>query len=287
MIYTGMLFENMVSFFAVDSTDMAEEARRDHGFSPVASAAVGRTISAVTMMAAMLKEDNHRMSVTIKGDGPIGSIVAVAKGNLEVKALCSNPHVDLPLNEKGKLDVGKAVGSGTLTVVKDIGLKEPYTGTVELATGEIGDDFATYMLVSEQTPSLCYLGVLVDVDCSIKASSGIIIKPLPGCNEHVITILEYHASEVATLTKKLAKGMTMEQALEDIFQDMDLVITDRRESVYKCDCSRERMEEVLCSLPTDEIRDMMGKDHGAQIVCSFCHKEYNFNEEELGKLLND
>lgn len=287
MIYTGMLFENMVSFYAVNSTDMVEEARKDHDFSPVVSAAVGRTISAITMMGAMLKEKNHRMSVTIKGDGPIGSIVAVCKGDLEVKALCGNPNVDLPLNGKGKLDVGGAVGKGTLTVVKDIGMKEPYTGTVELVSGEIGDDFASYMLVSEQSPSLCYVGVLVDVDYSIKASSGIIIKPLPGCNEHVITILEYHAKEIATLTRKLAEGMTMEEALENIFLDMDLVISDKRKSVYKCDCSRERMEEVLYSLSKTDIEEMIKEDHGAQIVCSFCHEKYNFNEEELGKILND
>lgn len=287
MIYTGMLFENMVSFFAVDSTEMVEAARADHDFTPVASAAVGRTISAVTMMAAMLKEDNHRMSATIKGDGDLGTIVAVAKGNLEVKALCGNPHVDLPLNSKGKLDVGGAVGKGTLTVVKDIGMKEPYTGTIELVSGEIGEDFATYMLTSEQTASLCYLGVLVDVDYSIKASSGIIIKPLPGCNDHVITILEYHASEIATLTKKLALGMTMKEALEDIFRDMDLVITAERESVYKCDCSRQRMEEVLYSLPKSDVEEMIEEDHGAQVTCSFCHREYDFNEEELKKLIND
>lgn len=285
MIYTGMLFENMVSFFAVDSKDMVEEARKCHNFTPVVSAAVGRTISAVTMMAAMLKEDHHKMSVTIKGDGEIGSIVAVAKGNLEVKALCSNPHVDLPLNSLGKLDVGGAVGNGTLTVVKDIGMKECYSGTVELVTGEIGDDFASYLLVSEQTPSLCYLGALVDVDYSIKASSGMIIKPLPGCNEHVITILEYHAQEIAKLTNMLSSGMTMEKALEDIFANMDLVITDKRETVYKCDCSRERMEEVLSSLPKNEVEDMIKEDNGAQIKCSFCQREYDFNAKELESLL--
>lgn len=285
MIYTGMLFENMVSFFAVDSRDMVESARRIHNFSPVAGAAVGRTISATTMMAAMLKEPHHRISATIKGDGPIGNIVTVARGDLHVKSLCSNPAVDLPLNEKGKLDVGGAVGQGTLTVSKDIGMKEPYSGTVELVTGEIGDDFASYMLVSEQSPSLCYLGVLVDTDYSIKGSSGMIVKPLPNCNEHVITILEYHAPEIAKLTKMLSSGMTMEQALEDIFRDMDLIITDKRDTFYECDCSRDRMEEVLYSLPKQDVEDMIREDDGAQIVCSFCHKQYDFNAKELENLL--
>ncbi|MBQ9625185.1 MAG: Hsp33 family molecular chaperone HslO [Clostridia bacterium] len=286
MIYQGMLFDNQVAFYAVDSTKMVEAARKDHNFTPVAAAAVGRTISAVTMLAAMLKEEHHRMSATIKGDGPIGSIVAVAKGNLEVKALCSNPMVDLPLNNIGKLDVGGAVGKGTLTVVKDIGLKEPYSGTVELVTGEIGDDFASYMLISEQSPSLCYLGVLVDTDYSIKSSSGIIVRPLPKCNEHIITILEDTAPEIATLHKRLSEGETMENALNDIFLNMGLTFTNKRESTYKCDCSRERMEEVLYFLPKSDIEDMIKEDKGASIVCSFCHTTYDFSEGDLQKLIN-
>ena len=284
-LVTGLLFNNSVSIRAINSTDMVEKARCTHGLSPVCCAALGRTISACALISSKYKEKWYKMSATIKGDGPIGNIVVCADGTGKVKGLVGNPKVDLPLNEFGKLDVSGAVGFGTLTVINDIGLKDPYIGTVELQSGEIGDDFAYYLLTSEQTPTLVYLGVLVDKDCSIKSSGGIIVEPLPECEDSVIDILEQNAFEIAKFNRMMAEGKDMVDALKEIFDGMDLHIKEELSHKYECDCSRERMAEVIAAIPKSDLKEIIEEDKKAQLVCHFCHKEYNFTEEELEDLL--
>lgn len=280
-IIKGVLFSGDVRITAIESTDMVEQARVLHQTSPLASAALGRTISACAMISSSFKNELDRMSVTIKGDGIIRNIVVAAKAGGEVKGYISDPQVILPLKENGKLDVGGAVGKGTLTVVKDLGLKIPWTGTVELQSGEIGDDFAYYMYTSEQTPCVFYVGVLVDVDYSIKSASGLIVEPLPDCSEEHLSAIEENANKFSLLNTILADGKSLEQALDWIFEGMDFKPLEESSPYFKCDCSKERIELALSSLPKEELIAMAKEDDGAEVVCQFCHSKYQFSANEL------
>ncbi len=268
--------------FLIDSTNLVETARRTHGLSRIASAALGRTLTATAMMSAMLKDDNESISVTIKGGGPIGSIVTVGHGNGTVKGYVDNPSIDLPRTTK-KLPVGAAVGtSGKLTVVKDLGLRDPYVGQTNLVSGEIAEDFAMYFTASEQVPSLVSLGVLVGD--TVESAAGLIIQMMPGASEAAIRSVEMSAGMYADISGTM-KEYRLKGALQQLLMHLEPEVLEETQPVYRCDCSRERIERVLITLGRDELDSMIKEQHGAEVDCHFCNKRYRFSEDDLKKLL--
>ncbi len=280
MLIKAFVLDNEVLVTAADTTDMLKEAARIHDLSPIAAAALGRTMTAGVMMAAQLK-DEGKLTITIKGDGPLEGIVVCGDGKLNMKGYVGNPLVDLP-PKNGKLDVGGAVGAGRLTVIRDYGTGEPYTGQVELVTGEIGDDFAYYYAVSQQQPTLLSLGVLVNKD-GIACSGGVMAQPLPGCPETIITALEHKASDMAGISKLLLE-QGLQGALKNIFDDIDILET--RETQFVCDCSYDKVYGAIAGLGKDEIRDILDKEGFAHVNCQFCGKDYTIPENELKALLD-
>ena len=269
---------------AVVSTETVEQARKYHKTMPIASAALGRLLSAGLLMGSELKEENSKLTIQLKGDGPIGTVLVAANSKGEVKGYVDNPLVDLPLKSNGKLDVGKAVGKGTLCVIKDLCLKEPYVGQVDIQTGEIGDDLAYYFALSEQVPSMVSLGVLVDTDYSIKYAGGFIIQVMPECDEESLSKLENSVRGLMSMTEMLSKGMDGKEIIKYVMLGFDVDILETREVGYVCGCSRERMERAIISLGEKEI-DGIIKDQGeAEIVCSFCNTAYKFNSDELEEM---
>lgn len=278
--------DGYIRAFAVRTTQMVEIARRQHGLTPVASAALGRTMSAATMMGIDLHGERDSLSIVIKGGGPIGGIIVVADASGNVKGYVDNPSVDLPLNDQGKLDVGGAVGTqGKLTVIKDYKLKEPYIGQVDIATGEIAEDITYYFAVSEQQPSVTALGVLVNPDLTINASGGFIIQPMPGAPDELIDHIEDSLNSIDPISTQISKGMTPEEILEEILGDHGLKINERLEVAFRCDCNRERLESVLISLGREELQDILDTDGQSELVCHYCNKKYLFNSEELRRLI--
>lgn len=272
--------------FAGDLTNTVSKAAKIHGLYPVAAAALGRAIIAAALMASDMKDEKNSVSIIIKGGGPLGNIVVVAKANGTVKGYVDNPHVDLPLNRLGKLDVGGAVGTeGKLTVIKDLGLKEPYAGQIELITGEIAEDLANYFWISEQQPSVTALGVLVNPDLSIKAAGGYIIQPLPGTDEDIIEKIENKLTGIPSISTMIDKGSSPEDVLETILGDMDIKFNDRITFDFICDCSKQRLKGVVLSLGRDEISSLIETDGKAELVCHYCSTKYNFNRSELEDLL--
>ena len=269
---------------AVVSTETVEQARKYHKTMPIASAALGRLLSAGLLMGSELKEENSKLTIQLKGDGPIGTVLVAANSKGEVKGYVDNPLVDLPLKSNGKLDVGKAVGKGTLCVIKDLCLKEPYVGQVDIQTGEIGDDLAYYFALSEQVPSMVSLGVLVDTDYSIKYAGGFIIQVMPECDEESLSKLENSVRGIMSMTEMLSKGMDGKEIIKYVMLGFDVDILETREVGYVCGCSREIMERAIISLGEKEI-DGIIKDQGeAEIVCSFCNTAYKFNSDELEEM---
>jgi len=277
-----------VMAMAVVSTNTVREAKRLHGLSPLASAALGRTLTAASMMSQTLKSERGKLTIQIKGNGPLGGIVVVSDSHANVRGYVYNPGVYLPLNEAGKLDVSSAVGKeGYLNVIKDIGLKEPYIGYVDLVSGEIGDDIAYYFAFSEQIPSVVALGVLVDVDGNIINSGGYIIQLMPGAEEDIIDYLENKIKVLPSVTSMLSDGKVPEDILEIILGEKGLEIFDKIPCAYKCSCSRERMERNLLSIGAKDIIEIIEEQHGAELNCHFCNKKYYFTEEDLKKLLEN
>lgn len=277
--------EGKVRAFAVCSTGIVEELSRRHQTTPTTAAALGRTASAGLMMGAMLKGE-EKLTIMIKGGGPIGQIVVDANAKGEVRGYVSNPDVDLPLNEEGKLDVAGAVGTdGFLNITKDLGLKEPYRGSVPIISGELAEDFTFYFAKSEQTPSAVALGVLVDVDHSIKAAGGFIIQLLPGLKDDEITLIELLLSRVEPVTKLLEKGLNMEEILSRVLPDVEVL--DEMEVHFRCKCSRERVEQTLISLGRSELEQILEDDGRAELVCHFCNERYLFEEEDLRTIISD
>lgn len=269
--------------FACSTTNLVEVARNHHGLWPTASAAIGRVMSASLMMASMNK-NNEKMTVTINGGGPIGTIMAVTNGDGNIKAFVSNPEVHYIYNDTGKLAVGVAVGNqGTLQVIKDMGLKEPFCGSVPLQTGEIGDDFSYYFYASEQVPSVVSLGVLVNDTNEILASGGFIIQLLPGATEEDITYIEEKMKDFPSVSSLIADHKTPEDIIHMLFDDAKIL--DHQDLAFKCDCSKEKMEQALYSIETSELQDMINVDHGCEISCQFCNQKYQFSEEELSIII--
>lgn len=271
--------------FAAISTNTVEKARQIHQTTPVASAALGRMLTAAAMMGAMLKSEKDLITLQITGDGPLKGVLVTSDSKSNVKGYVVNPDVDIPLKADGKLNVGGAIGNGSLRVIKDIGLKEPYSGSIELVSGEIADDITYYFAKSEQVPSSVGLGVLVDTDLTIKHSGGFIIQLMPDAPEDVIDKLEKKLLTIPYITDMLNSGLDAEKILETILGDFGLEILDKTGMDYKCSCNRQRVEQAIVSLGKKELAKIIEEDKKASLTCQFCNKVYEFNEEELKKLL--
>lgn len=278
----GTAFEGKLRAFAANTTGIVEEMRRRHGTTPVATAALGRTATAGVMMGAMLKGE-ERLTIQVKGDGPIGQIVVDANARGEVRGYVDNPHVDLPLNQRGKLDVAGAVGEGHLYVIKDLGLKEPYRGSVPIVSGELGEDFTYYFAKSEQTPSAVALGVLVATDYSVQTSGGFIMQLLPGMDDEEIAAIEEKLASLPPITTLLAEGADLEYILKRLVESVEVL--ERSEIRFQCKCSHDRVEQTLISLGREEIEQILREDGKAEVVCHFCNETYEYNAEQLHNLV--
>ncbi len=271
---------------AVDTTDIVARAENIHTTSAVVTAALGRLLTAASMMGNMLKGRDDSITLRISGGGPAGSLIAVSDANGDVRGYVTNPVVELPLNEKGKLDVGGAVGKdGLLYVIKDLGLKEPYNGSVPLVSGEIAEDITAYYALSEQTPTVCALGVLVNPDLSVNVAGGYIIQLLPAAEEKTIELLEDGIKDMPSVTKMLSDGMTPEEIIRKALCNFEVEVLYEQEIEYKCNCSKERVEKALISMGKKELTDMANEMETAEIKCHFCDKVYKFSNNELKKLI--
>ena len=277
------LMGGQVRVMLCETTAMCQRAADIHGATPVCTAAMGRLMTATAMLGVMMKGEHESVTVTIKGGGPMGTLVAVAHHG-DVKVCADDPRVQLPLRADGKLDVGGAVGhEGRMSVVKDLGMREPYIGQCELVSGEIAMDFANYFTVSEQQPSLVALGVLTSGDAVLKAG-GLLLQPMPGCPDEVIDQLELRSPMFADISREMTFACK-EQLAEDWFRGMQIELLDRTPLRYHCGCSRERMEKALISLGRRELESLISEDQGAELGCHFCHSRYAFTTGELQELL--
>ena len=270
--------------FACNTREMAEDARRAHNTSPVVTAALGRLLSAGAMMGSMLKGDKDLLTLQVKGDGPMRGLTVTADAKGCVKGYPIVPDVIVPANALGKLDVGGAIGKGTLSVIKDMGLKEPYVGQTQLQTGEIAEDLTYYFAASEQVPSAVGLGVLMNKDNTVRQAGGFIIQLMPFAEEGVIARLEENLAKVASVTALLEEGNSPARMLQILLNGMDLEITDTSEVFFRCNCSKERIERVLISLGKEELSDMIQEGEPIEVNCQFCNKSYSFTVDELKTL---
>lgn len=271
---------------AVDTTDIVNRAEQIHKTSAVVTAALGRLLTAGTMMGNMLKGKDDSVTLRVNGDGPTGSLIVVADFNGDVRGYVQNPVVEIPLNAKGKLDVGGAVGkNGLLYVLKDLGLKEPFSGSVPLVSGEIAEDITSYYALSEQIPTVCALGVLVNPDLSVKAAGGYIIQLLPAASDATIDKLENSIGELKSVTAMLSEGMTPEDIVKKALKDFDVEVLYSQDIEYKCNCSKERVTKALISLGKEELALMAEDTKDAEISCHFCDKVYKFSPNEIKKLI--
>ena len=272
--------------FAVTSRDLVEYAREAHDLSPIASAALGRTMSAALMMADMLKGPQDLLTIKIDADGPIGGILVTADNQGGVKGYVENPNVDLPSVRAGHLNVGGAVGHGTLTVIRDLGLKDPYVGQTAIQTGEIAEDITYYFAVSEQIPSSVGLGVLVNrQEKKILQAGGFIVQLMPFAEEETISRLEKNLQGIDSVTKMLSAGDTPEQMLEKVLAGLDPVVTQKDPVRFHCNCGREKYERALVLLGRDEVQKIVDDGEPVEIKCQFCGKKYRFSQEELKAVL--
>ena len=280
--------DGMVQAAAICSRDLTERARQIHKTLPVATAALGRTLAAASMMGNALKSDGASLTLQFKGGGPLGTVLAVSDNEGNVRGYVTNPHVDIPLRKDGKLDVGTAVGhEGTLTVIKDLHMKEPYVGTIDLLGGEIAEDVAGYFVESEQIPTACALGVLVDRDQSVKAAGGYLIQLMPGAAEDTIAKVEGGIMAAGAVSAILEKNDDPEAMLRTVMSDFDLKILETCPVEYRCYCSRERVERALISLGRTELEHMLSEQGGCQLTCQFCDAVYEFTAEDIQRLLKN
>lgn len=277
------LMDGQVRVMMCETTQMVQRAADIHNATPVCTAAMGRLMTATSMLGVMMKGAEESVTVNLRGDGPMGTVVAVANHG-DVKVCADDPQVQLPLRADGKLDVGGAIGhTGRMTVIKDLRMREPYIGTIELVSGELGMDFAQYFTVSEQQPSLVSLGVLVSGDVVLKAG-GLLVQPMPGCEEETLQQLELRSPMFADISREMTI-VEKEQLLEDWFRGMKPEVLERTPLRYHCGCSRERMEKALISLGRKELQTIIDEDTGAELGCHFCHQKYQFTTDELKTLL--
>ena len=277
--------DSQIRAFAATTKETVELARQYHNTSPVATAALGRLLTAGAMMGAMMKGEKDLLTLQVKGNGPLGGITVTADSAANVKGYVNNPEVLIHANEKGKLDVGGAVGAGILNVIRDMGLKEPYVGQCELQTGEIGDDLTYYFATSEQVPSSVGVGVLMDKGNTVRQAGGFIIQLMPFTSDEVIDRLEAKLSEVKSVTTMLDGGMTPEQILEELLGEFGLEINDTLPTQYHCNCSRERIEKALISIGKKDLQEMIKDGEPIEVGCQFCDKKYQVTVDELKGLL--
>ena len=271
--------------FAANTKEMVEEARRIHNTSPVVTAALGRLLTGGAMMGAMHKGEEDLLTLQVSGDGPLKGMTVTADARGNVKGYAIEPQVMLPPSKAGKLDVGGAVGKGSLRVIKDMGLKEPYVGQTVLQTGEIAEDLTYYFATSEQVPSSVGLGVLMEKDNTVKQAGGFILQLMPFAEEEVIAKLEQNLSDFTSVTRVLDEGKTPEEMLGLLLSGLDLEITDTRPAAFCCNCSRERVERAIISIGRKEIREMIEEQKPISVNCHFCNREYSFSPAQLKELL--
>lgn len=297
-VLTAMDKSGSYRVYLTITTDMVEEARNIHQTTPLATAGLGRVLTGAGLMALMLKNDSDKLTVQFKGDGPAKQILATAYADGRVKGYIANPNVDLPLRDDYHLDVGGSLGIGELTVIKDIGLKDPYIGTIALATGEIADDLTAYYFISEQQNSSVALGVKVDRDCSVLCAGGMIIQMLPGFQDASVDALEEMLAKMEPLTTVIERVMTngtgkseeglVNDLMDDIFKDMpeefSLNKLEMREMHWECDCCEERLEQVLMTIGTKDLKELIEEDGQAELVCQFCETKYFFDKEHLERI---
>ena len=277
--------EGQIRAFAATTRDMVENAKNAHNTSPVATAALGRLMTAAAMMGADLKGEKDLLTLRIEGSGPLGGLLVTANGHGDVKGYAFNPDVMLPPNAQGKLDVGGSLDLGVLSVIKDIGLKEPYVGQTQLVTGEIAEDLTYYFATSEQVPSSVALGVLMNKDNTVRQAGGFIIQLLPGASDEIIDKLEAKLSGISSITALLNAGKTPEEILTDILGEFGLEILKKMPVQFHCDCERSRVEKAIISIGKKEIQDMINEGREIEVNCQFCNKHYKFSVDELGDML--
>lgn len=280
----ALAFDDTIRAVAVRATNLVNEAHKAHDTWNTATAALGRTLIAGLLLGSSQKGQEH-MTIKVQGNGPIGSIIVAANAKGEVKGYAQNPHVSLEPNAQGKLDVRGAVGTeGTLTVIKDLGLKEPFTGQVPLVSGELGEDFTHYMAVSEQIPSAIGLSVLVDTDESVRAAGGFMVQVMPGASEETIRTIEERLANLPMVSSLIDEGKTPEELLTLLLGAENVHFLDQEAVSFHCDCSKEKFGQALQNIGGDALQEMITEDHGAETVCHFCNAKYQFSEEELKNL---
>jgi len=284
----AMTRDGFVKAVAVTTTDIVERARQIHKTFPTATAALGRLLSAASMMGNMQKVENGSITLQVKGGGPLGTVLAVSDAEGNVRGYVQHPQISLMEKYKGKLDVGGAVGTnGMLTVIRDLQMKEPYVGSVELVSGEIAEDIASYFVQSEQCPTACALGVLVDVDQHVRAAGGYIIQLLPGAPDETIDRIEAGIEKAGAVTNLLDKGMSAQELLETVLADLDLEILETSPVAYKCYCDRDRVTATLISLGRKELKQIVEDRETIHIECQFCDTIYDFTPEEIAEILEE
>ena len=284
----GMTMDGFVKMVAIRSTEIVRRAAEIHNTTPNATAALGRCLTAASMMGNMQKVENGSMTLQVRGGGPIGTITVVSDAEGNVRGCVTEPHVPLVEKFPGKLDVGATVGTdGTLTVIRDLQMKEPYIGSIELVSGEIGDDVTAYFVQSEQTPTACALGVLVDRDQSVKVAGGYLVQLLPGAPDEVIDALEAGIQRAGAVTKMLEAGMTPEEILTEVCGDLGVLFFENEPVCYKCYCSRERVTAAIISLGRKELEEISAEGKSFPVECQFCDTVYEFTPAEIGEILKN
>ncbi len=288
-IIRAITCDGAVKILAMTAKETVDEAAKIHNLTPLTAAALGRTLIAASLLGNDLKGEEHSLTLRIEGDGPIGGMVAVSDSRGYVRGYCKNPYADLPVRKSdGKIDVSGGVGKvGTLSVIKDLGMKEPYIGQVRLMSGEIAEDVTAYLAASEQIPSVCALGVLVDRDWSIKAAGGYIIQLMPGVYDDEIDRIEECMKQARAVTECLSEGMSLEEMLKKTLIGFDIEVLDEAEVGYKCTCSLDRTRGVLKTVGRDELIAMAEEDGQAEVACQFCNNKYVFDKEELLRLAEE
>lgn len=282
----AMTKDGWVKAVAIDGKALVERARQIHDTTPTATAALGRTLCAASMLGNMQKTENGSITLQFKGGGPLGTVLAVSDWQGNVRGYVQNPHITLLEKYAGKLDVGAAVGTdGMLTVIRDLQMKDPYVGSVELVSGEIGDDVTAYLVQSEQTPSACALGVLVDTDCTVKVAGGYILQLLPGAPEEVIARLEIGIQNAGAVTAMLDRGLSPREMLETVMEGMELEFFEETPVEYRCYCTRDRVESTLISLGKKELTEIAEEGKDIQVECQFCDTEYKFTPAQIREIL--
>lgn len=283
-IVRAVAADKQIRAFAITSREMVETARQHHNTSPVATAALGRLLTGGAMMGVMMKGEKDMLTLMMKGDGPINGVTVTADSKGNVKGYVGNPNVLIPANYAGKLDVGAAIGYGTLTVIKDMGLKEPYVSQVPLGTSEVAEDLTYYFASSEQVPSAVGLGVLMSKDNTVKQAGGFIVQLMPFADEEVINKLEERVNNISSVTEMLEKGMTPEDILKEVMGDMDVEFTDKIDTGFVCNCSKEKIAKALASISKKDMDEIINDGKEIEVKCDFCNTTYKFSVEELQTL---